>query len=154
MRILPLVLLVVLAGCDSRPVTPERRASDSSVEPWYGQTVDELTGLNRQAKELFRRGKSNEAAALITEGEPMSSRLLSVPHPTLAATEAASDLDELYARMLFSNRNYGWARLLFQKNLARWKYWRPQTRDTVDRLKQAEASIAECDRQMESESAR
>jgi len=88
------------------------------------------------------------AAALIQKGEPLSSRLLSVQQPTLAATEAASDVDQLYGQMLFSNRNYGWARLFFQKNLARWKRWKPQTEDTAHRLKEAESAIAECDRHM------
>jgi hypothetical protein len=62
--------------------------------------------------------------------------------------EAASDLDQLYGRMLLSNRNYGWARLEFQKNRARWKTWQPQTDETVRRLKLAETAIAECDRRM------
>lgn len=104
--------------------------------------------MNRQALELFQRGESDAAAALIMKGEPLSKRLISVPQPTLAATEAASDLDQLYGKMLYSNRNYGWARLLFQKNLARWKYWKPQTPETVSRLKQAESAIAECDRRI------
>jgi hypothetical protein len=50
--------------------------------------------------------------------------------------------------MLLSNRNYGWARLFFQKNLARWKNWKPQTPDTAARLKQAQEAIAETDRQL------
>jgi hypothetical protein len=104
--------------------------------------------VNRQASELIHRGKSAEAAALIVKGEALSKRLISVPRPTLAATMAASDLDELYGRMLYSNRNYGWARLMFQKNLARWKYWEPRTPETEQKLKQAEADIAECDRHM------
>lgn len=104
--------------------------------------------MNRQAGELIRRGKSDEAAALIMKGEALSKKLISVPQPTLEATRAASDLDELYGRMLFSNRNYGWARLMFQKNLARWKSWQPRTPETEARLKQAEAAIAECDRRI------
>jgi len=99
----------------------------------------------------MRLGKSDQAAALILKGEPLSKRLLSVPQPTLAATVAASDLDELYGRMLFSNRNYGWARLTFQKNLVRWKYWKPQTPETQAKLKEAEAAIASCDRHIAGE---
>ncbi len=60
----------------------------------------------------------------------------------------ASDLDDLYGQMLLSNRNYGWARLFFQKNLARWKTWKPQTPDTAARLKAAQDNIAECDRRI------
>lgn len=75
-------------------------------------------------------------------------RLLAVPRPTLAAMEAASDLDDLYGRMLLANRHYGWARLLFQKNLARWKNWNPQTEESGRRRKLAESRMAECDRGM------
>lgn len=121
---------------------------DPTTERWYGQTVDELSAMNRQANEFFKKGKGDEAAALIEKGEPLSSKLLSVPQPTLAATEAASDLDQLYGQMLLSNKNYGWARLLFQKNVARWKHWMPQTPETASRLKQAESAIAECDRRI------
>jgi hypothetical protein len=60
--------------------------------------------------------------------------------------EAASDLDDLYGRMLLSNQHYVWAQTLFQKNLARWKYWQPQTPETARRMKQAEDAIAECER--------
>lgn len=104
--------------------------------------------MNREAESLFRSGKADAAAALITKGEPMSNQLLGVPRPTLAAMEAASDLDQLYGRMLFASRNYGWARLLFQKNLARWRTWKPETAETARRLKLAESSIEECDRRI------
>ena len=50
------------------------------------------------------------------------------PKPTFAAAEAASDLDQFYGQMLFSNRNYCWARLLSLSNVARWKCWAPQTK--------------------------
>jgi hypothetical protein len=62
--------------------------------------------------------------------------------------EAASDLDDLYGRMLLANRHYGWARMFFQKNAARWRTWTPATEDTERRRKVAEARIAECDRRM------
>ncbi len=97
---------------------------------------------------LWKSGKPDDAAALIQSGEQLSSRLLAVRNPTLAAMEDASDLDDLYGRMLLSNRNYGWARLFFQKNRARWKIWKPETADTAARLKDAESAIAECDRRM------
>jgi len=72
-------------------------------------------------------------------------RVLAAQHPTLGAMEAASDLDQLYGQMLFANHNYGWARLFFQKNTARWKLWKPQTPETLQRLKQAEDAIVQCD---------
>lgn len=102
--------------------------------------------MNRQAEEFFKKGKQDEAAALIEKGEPLSDRLLAAPKPTLAATEAASDLDQLYGEMLFSNHNYGWARLMFQRNLSRWKHWEPRTPDTERRLKLAEDAIEKCDK--------
>jgi hypothetical protein len=121
---------------------------DETREPWYSRAVEQLAAANREAKSLLKSGKPDAAAAVIQNGEPLASRLLSVPKPTLAAMEGASDLDELYGRMLLSNRNYGWARLFFQKNLARWKNWMPQTPETASRLKEAQAAIAECDRRL------
>jgi hypothetical protein len=137
-----------LAACG--PV-PEPRAAvpkDETKERWYGELVAKLAVNNTKTKSLLKEGKADAAAALIQEGEPLASRLLAVPKPTLAAMQDASDLDELYGQMLLSNRNYGWARLFFQKNLARWKHWSPQTPDTEARLKAAQDDIAECDRRM------
>jgi hypothetical protein len=151
MRVRLLMVLVVLTGCANPPSPPSIPPDSPTTKAWYGQTVDELAGLNLEAGRLMRLGKSDQAAALILKGEPLSKRLLSVPQPTLAATVAASDLDELYGRMLFSNRNYGWARLTFQKNLVRWKYWKPQTPETQAKLKEAEAAIASCDRHIAGE---
>ena len=76
----------------------------------------------------------------------LGQRIMLPPH---LATEAASDLDQLYAGMLLGNKNYGWARLTFQKNASRWKHWRPQTDGTARRLKLAQDGLAECDRRME-----
>ena len=91
---------------------------------------------------------ADEAGAIITAGEPKADRLLAAAHPTLEAMEAASDLDELYGRMLLNNRNYGWARMMFQKNVARWRSWKPRTAETARHLEAAQAAIAECDRRM------
>lgn len=112
----------------------------------YAEAVQQLNQLNREAENLLRSGKTDEAAALVTKGQPMVKHLISVRRPTLAGLEAASELDELYGRMLLSNRHYGWARLQFQKNLARWTNWQPQTAETARRRKLAIAEIAECDR--------
>jgi hypothetical protein len=143
-RLFAILAAALLAGCASAPA-PQR---DATQEGWYGQTVQQLAAMNREAESFFESGRSDQAAALIEEGQPLMSRLLSVPRPTLEATEAASDLDHLYGRMLLANRHYGWARLLFQKNLARWKHWQPQTPETTRRLKQAESAIADCDRHL------
>jgi hypothetical protein len=132
---------VLLVGCDAA-----RTPGDETKQAWYGQAVDQLAAMNREADKLFQSGKGDEAAAIIEKGQPVMKRLLNVSHPTLEATEAASDLDDLYGRMLLSNRHYGWARLLFQKNLARWKHYQPATPETARRLKQAVDAIEECDR--------
>jgi len=139
---------LVLSSCGPAPAPPPAAHRDQTKEPWYSQTVEQLAARNREAKNLLQTGKPDAAAALIQSGEQLASRLLSVPRPTLAAMQDASDLDELYGRMLLSNRNYGWARLFFQKNLVRWKNWTPQTPDTAARLKEAQSAIAECDRRM------
>jgi hypothetical protein len=139
---------VVLAACAPVPSPLAKTTAEPTTEAWYRRTVDELAGIDRRARQSFQEGKPDAAAALIVKGEDLAKRLFSVRQPTLAATEAVSDLDELYGQMLFSNRNYGWARLLFQKNLVRWKYWKPRTPETDQRLKQAQTAIAECDRRI------
>jgi hypothetical protein len=75
----------------------------------------------------------------------LRSRLLAAPRITLAAMEAIADLDRIYGRMLVSNGYSGSARLLFQKNVTRWKTWKPQTPEAQRRLQEASADIAECD---------
>jgi hypothetical protein len=142
MRLLVILATAFLASCEQAPAPPR----DATKEPWYRETVEQLTAMNREADSAFAGGKSDQAAALIEKGQPLMARLLAVPNPTLEAAVAASDLDDLYGRMLLSNRHYGWARLLFQKNLSRWKHWQPQTPETDRLLKQAESAIAECDR--------
>jgi len=144
MRLLAAAAVALLTSCATAPV--ESSKPDPTKEPWYAQTVQQLAAMNREAEDDFAKGRKDEAAKLIVDGEPLVSRLLDVPQPTVAAAEAASDLDDLYGRMLLSNRHYGEARLLFQKNLSRWKHWQPQTPETARRLQQAASAIAECDR--------
>ena len=141
--------LIFLSGCGTAPTLQEPAKLDVTKEPWYEPTVNQVRAINREAESLVKSGKADEAAARITEGQPLVSRLLAAPQPTLAAMEAASDLDQLYATMLLSNRHYGWARLFFQKNQTRWSSWKPQTQDTERRRKQAELGIVECDRGIE-----
>jgi hypothetical protein len=139
--------LLLLAGC-AAPPRSEQPKVDPTKEAGYADAVDQLAAMSREAEDLLKRGRSQDAAAAITKGLPLQTRLLAAPQPTLGAMEAVSDLDDLYARMLLSNNQDGWARMLFQKNLARWKNWKPQTGDTLRRLRQAEAGIAECDRRL------
>jgi len=139
-------LAVALSACapPSRPVEQPKR--EPTAEAWYAETVQKLVALNRDAEALFEAGKFDAAGAAVTQAQPLANRLLSVPRPTLPAMEAASDLDDLYGRMLLRNRQYGWARDFFQKNVIRWKSWKPQAADTERRWKQAAAAVAECDR--------
>lgn len=145
MRLAILVVVVVLAGCRPAPAPAD---ADPTLEAWYGDTVQQLAGLDRDAERSLAGGDSERAAADITSGLPLEKRLISVSRPTLAATQAVSDLDRLYGRMLLGNRHVGWARLMFQKNLARWRNWTPVTADTSRRLQQAKDDIAECDRSL------
>ena len=148
MRLIVIVAVVTFASCGPAPAPKPTGQIDPTQEAWYGETVQKLEEMNRQSQTLFQHGKADQAAAIITAAEPLVRRVVSVPHPTLPALEAASDRDDLYGRMLLANRNYGWARILFQTNLARWKNWRPQTPETARRLKLTEAAIAECDRRL------
>jgi hypothetical protein len=143
------VLVACLAagesGCAPAPPAPQAKGAGNR-DTGYSAMVAQLTALDRKAEALFQAHKPDDAAALIERGELLAKQLLAVPKPSLEATEAASDLDDLYARMLLSNRHYGWARLLFQKNLARWRHWEPRTPETDLRVKRAQDAIAECDR--------
>jgi hypothetical protein len=142
-RLLVIAALVLLSSCGPAP-TPTK--TDPTQEAWYGAATEQLAALDREAEGALAHGDSNKAAAAITSGVSLETRLLTASRPTLAATEAMSDLDRLYGRMLLMNRHYGWARLMFQKNLARWRTWRPETPESARRLQQAKDDIAECDR--------
>lgn len=142
MRLLVILAAAFFVSCEQPPPQPR----DAAKESWYHDSLGQLTAMNREANSAFASGKSDQAAALILKGQPLVARLLAVPNPTLEAAIAASDLDDLYGRMLLSNRHYGDARLLFQKNLSRWRHWQPKTPETARLLKQAETAIAECDR--------
>jgi hypothetical protein len=150
MRLLLAFSMIALAACAPAPAPPAAEApkTDPANEAWYGPAADELAGMNREVETLLRSGRADAAAALITKSQPLINRLLSAPRPTLAAMEAVSDSDDLYGRMLVANKRYGEARLLFQKNVARWKAWKPQTPQTARRLKVANDEIADCDRSL------
>ena len=141
--------LLFLAGCAAPPPRSEQPKVDPTKEAGYADAVEQLAAVNREAESLLKRGRSQDAAAAITRGLPLQTRLLAAPQPTLGAMEAVSDLDDLYAHVLLSDHQDGWARMLFQKNLARWKNWKPQSNDTIRQLRQAEAGIAECDRRLQ-----
>lgn len=142
-----MIAAVILMGCGPSSAPP----ADVTTEAWYKQAVGQLASAAHAADASFAAGKADDAAALIEKGEPLESQVLAVPRPTLAAMEAATDLDDLYGRMLLSNQHYEWAMFLFQKCSARWKYWQPQTGETARRMKLAQDEIAECNRRMVNE---
>lgn len=107
-----------------------------------------LIDLNRQAEADLKAGRKDEAAQAIQQAQVLATQILATPRPPVQALEAASDSDELYGRMLLENRHYGWARMAFQKNVARWKNFAPQTAESQRRLKAAEEAIAVVDRRM------
>ena len=149
-RIHPLLILaaVLFAGCGPAAAPVESSKADPASESWYGETAERLSKMDRVAEQLVGSGRSQEAAAIVTSGQSLQTRLLTAPRPTLAAMEAIADLDQIYGQMLICNGYYGSARLLFQKNVTRWKTWKSPTPETDLRLKQAQAGIAECDQHM------
>ncbi|MBS1857631.1 MAG: hypothetical protein JST11_19840 [Acidobacteria bacterium] len=144
--------LLLLASCASPPPPPTRAAQprpDPVTEAWYGETVNQLAALTRQGESLFQARKLDAAGKVVAGAQPLAERLLQAPRPTLAALEAAGDLDDLYGRILLANHNVGWARIVFQKNLVRWKVHKPATPDTERRRKLASERIAACDRELD-----
>jgi len=137
-----------LGSCSAPRVETAR--PDPTLARWYSDTLNQLRSTIQQAGTLLEAKKPDEAAALIAKAQPLAARLLSVPRPTIAAAEADSDLDRMYASMLLANRHYGWARMFYQKDEARWRHWNPQTDETARRRKLAETGMAECDRHIES----
>jgi hypothetical protein len=142
------IVLLLLAGCAAPPPRTEQPKSDPTRDAGYAEAVEQLAALDREAEGLLKRGRAEDAAAAIAQGQPLQIRLLAAPRPTLGAMEAVSDLDDVYARMLLSGHHDGWARMLYQKNFARWKNWTPANGETARRLRQAEDGMAECDRRL------
>jgi hypothetical protein len=143
-----LLLLLTLFGCGSPGSREPRSAApltDPARQPEYLETLARLREINEQAVAHHKAGRREEAAALVTEGQPLSKELLGISKPPLAAMEAASDLDQLYGDLLRENRHYVYARQLYQRNVGRWKHWQPQTEDTIRRLNEAQEAIAVCD---------
>jgi hypothetical protein len=141
-----------MLGCSSSPPPPsqakDQPAPEPTVQPWYAQSTDELAVFNRRAADLIQAGQFDDASTIVTQSQPLADRLLAASHPTLAAMEAASDHDDLSGRLYLHNQRYGWARMTFQKNLVRWKAWKPQTPETAARIKAASEAVAECDKHM------
>lgn len=139
-----MIVALILAGCGSAPA-PRDPSSDAS----YRKDVEQLASMARQANQDYQSGRANAASDAIEKAQQIEKRVLAVPHTTIEAAEAASDLDDLYGRMLLANHHYGWAQMMFQKNLSRWKHWEPQSEESARRVKQAESEIAECSRKID-----
>jgi hypothetical protein len=146
-----LAFALLCSACSAQPEARKPPLRNPSSEAWYQTATIELTKLAAEAKQDFKRGKLEAASSLIERGETVSARLMAVPRPSLTAMQAASDLDELYGQMLFRNRHYGWARLQFQKNLARWKHFQPTDAGSARLMAVAQSEIEQCDRAMETQ---
>jgi hypothetical protein len=143
-----LLAAALLAGCGPSAPPAKTPKADPTSEAWYAESAQRLANLDRAAAQYFQAGRAQEAAAIITSAQSLEARLLAAPRPTFEAMEAIADLDRIYGKMLISNGYFGEARLLFQKNITRWKTWKPQTSETERRLKEANDDIAECDKHM------
>jgi hypothetical protein len=137
----------LLAAC-AAPQRAGKPKGDPAKDAAYAEAVAQLADLDRLGDALLKGGLTEDAAAAVTKGQPLQVRLLAAPRPTLEAMEAVADLDDLYARMLLADHHDGFARMLYEKNRARWKSWKPQSGETARRLREAEAGMAECDRRL------
>lgn len=145
MRLLPALLALLLVGC-SQPAPRSQPQANGAKPSGYDDAVARLASMNKDANALNDQDRQDAAAKVIADAELIANQIQSVPEPDLPALEALTDLDDLYGRMLLKNRHYGEARLLFQKNLARWKFSKVSPEESARRLKQANDEIAECDK--------
>lgn len=137
-----------LSGCGSPPPAAKAPKVDPTTEGWDSESTQRLANLDRAAEQYFKAGHFPEVDSIITGAQSLETRLLAAPRPTLEAMEAVADLDRIYGKRLVLNGYFGEARLLFQKNVTRWKTWKPQTPETDRRLREANTDIAECDKHM------
>lgn len=139
-----------MAGCtpNAPPPAPDLTRAAPERTPAYTAWVAELARLRVEIAALQREGRRDESARRLALAQQVAARLLAVPRPTLDGMKAVSALDELYARILLADGHIGWARLLFQKNAARWRTWSPATPESEKLRMEAEAGIAECDRRL------
>ena len=147
----PICVLIAIAGlcaCGSPPPARTQAGPDPANDIQYTGLTADLTKLAREARAQFDAGRLDDAAKAIERARPLQTRALEVPRPTLAAMEAASDLDDVYGRMLLQNGHISWARDMFQKNVVRWKTWKPQTPETERRWKAAVEAVTACDRRL------
>ena len=143
-----LIAAALLVDCGPSAPPAKTATADPTTESWYADGTKRLTDLDRAAAQLFQAGRTQEAEAIVTSAQALQTKLLAAPRPTFEAMEAIADFDRIYGKMLISNGYFGEARMLFMKNVTRWKTWKPQTPETERRLKEAAADIAECDKHM------
>lgn len=139
--------LLLLCSC-AAPNKQAPPAADPLQNADYRTSLERVQALNRQAYEHWRNGERDAAAQLLKQAQPLVQQLLESRRPPLAAFEAASDFDQLYAQLLMANRHFPWARQIFMTDVVRWRNWKPETDDTVRRRKAAEEGVAACDKAM------
>jgi hypothetical protein len=142
------IICAAMSGCGGASAPAPVTSIDETKSTAYQETVSQLSAMNREAEAAYRSGKADDAARIMDQEKPLITRVLKPPKPSLEAMVAASDLSQLYGTMLLNNRHYGWARVMFQENLARWKSWRPVSEDTKRRLQLASDGIADCDKHL------
>jgi hypothetical protein len=128
MRTLLVAARDVMVSCAAPPPPPAQKAAvDPGDGEWYAPAITELAGLNRESGVAIAGAASPTMRRENHEGAGVVGAAAVGCAPPLEAMEAAADNENLYAGMLLANKNFGWARLSYQKNVSRWKNWRPQT---------------------------
>jgi hypothetical protein len=141
-----LLLTLIFAGCGK--MAPPRAVTEAEAGDTYRKALSDLQRLNAEAAE-FRKAKNlNAASDRITEGIVPAKILLAVREPSLAALEAVSDHDQMWAEMLMENRHFGHARQMWATEVARWKNYPNPAPSIQARLARAQKGIADCDRQL------
>jgi tetratricopeptide (TPR) repeat protein len=120
-------------------VTPDPPRSLRERAAWASAWI-------QKGREAFAQGRRDEAAGIVTRTQAVTRELLQLPRPPIVALHAATEADLLYGDMLRANRHWADARFLYQKNVNRWKSWSPASGYSKQRVDQALAAVAECDR--------
>jgi hypothetical protein len=74
MRLLLPMFAVLLAGCAPAPAPVTKVAPDPVTEDWYAPVTAQLAAMDREAESLLHAGKSDQAAAIITQGQSLANR--------------------------------------------------------------------------------
>lgn len=142
------LLLAALCACTPRDTPVLAPPADPMEKASYRETLEQLRSWNAEALKHWQSGDKALAAAALKQGQPLAKELLEARRPPLEVFEAVSDFDQLYAKVLLSNGHTVWARQLFMTDAVRWRNWKPETKDTIRRRREAEQGVAEADRKM------